>query len=90
MAKPPFVMSKYMSKEELYKDKADYYQTRCRKVEVLLKQLRDQCIDIYNDYEEDEVRIWAPKSVQIAWETGRDFLAEQIEADRERVMDIIL
>lgn len=43
-----------------------------------------RCIDIYNDYEEDEVRRWAPRSVQLAWETGRDFLVEQIKVNRER------
>ena len=42
MSKPPFVMSKYMSELDLYKDKSKYYQ---EKSELLEKGLcaQDDC-----------------------------------------------
>jgi len=52
MANPPFVMSKYLSKEDLYKDKAEYYRLRCAKAEQLLQQLRDRCFDEMADPED--------------------------------------
>lgn len=52
MAKPPFVMSKYVTKEDLFRDKADYYQKRCREAEVLLERLRDRCMDELADPED--------------------------------------
>lgn len=45
MSKPPFVMSKYLSKEDLYKDKADYYQERCKNAEIVLEKLLDLGLD---------------------------------------------
>lgn len=49
-----------------------------------------RCIDIYNDYEADEVKRWAPKSVQLAWETGRDFMDAERKKDHERIKDFTL
>ena len=34
MNKPPFVMSKYINKETLYKEKAEYYLDRCGQLEA--------------------------------------------------------
>jgi len=45
-------MSKYLNKEDLYKDKADYYQERCRNAEILLERLRDRCMDDMADPED--------------------------------------
>ena len=36
---PLFTMSKYLSSEQLYKDKSEYYQTRCEKLEDILEEL---------------------------------------------------
>ena len=71
MAKPPFVMSKYMAKEDLYKDKADYYQTRCRKAEVLLEQLRDRCIDELADPEDISEVVGATDHIKAAFDDDR-------------------
>lgn len=42
------------------------------------------CIDIANDYTEDEVKRFAPMSVQMAWKTGNDYLDHKVREDRKR------
>lgn len=43
------------------------------------------CIDIANDFTEEEVKKFMPKSVQIAWEIGNDFLEHDIKETRKRL-----
>jgi hypothetical protein len=71
MAKPPFVMSKYLTKEALYKDKADYYQERCNNAEVLLEQLRDRCMDELADPEDVSEVIGATDHIRAAFDDDR-------------------
>lgn len=71
MAKPPFVMSKYLNKESLYKDKADYYQKRCREAETLLEQLRDRCMDELADPEDVSEIAEATDYIRTAFDDDR-------------------
>jgi len=52
MANPPFTMSKYIKAEDLYKDKAEYYQERCRNAEIALKELLNLAVDELSDPED--------------------------------------
>lgn len=49
-----------------------------------------QCIDIFKDYEEDEVKKFAPKSVQLAWEIGRDYFEYERKKDAESLKNFRL
>ena len=71
MAKPPFVMSKYLSKEDLYKDKAEYYRMRCSRAEQLLEQLRDRCVDEIADPEDVSEIAGATQHIKEAFDDDR-------------------
>jgi predicted transcriptional regulator len=71
MAKPPFVMSKYLTKESLYKEKAEYYQERCRNAEALLEQLMDRCKDEIADPEDISEIGAATSHIQAAFDDDR-------------------
>ena len=45
------------------------------------------CMDIALDYDEAEVKKWAPTSVQKAWEVGRDVLDHELKKQREKIKD---
>ena len=47
MSKPPFVMSKYMNKEDLYREKAEYYLDRSEQLEVTVLELIQVLYDNY-------------------------------------------
>ena len=49
---PPFVMSKYATELDLYKDKARYYQKRCESLEKSVIELLG-AVDDYVKYEHD-------------------------------------
>ena len=57
MAEPPFVMSKYLTKEALYKEKAKYYQNKLINNPVLtfeqFKELQEE--NLYCEYREDRI-----------------------------------
>lgn len=44
-----------------------------------------QCVDIYRDFEKDEVSKWLPPSVQRAWWIGHDYVEELRVKERERL-----
>jgi len=50
----------------------------------------NQCIDIANDYTEDEIKKFFPPSVQKAWEIGNSFLNHQLKEDRKKRKNLVL
>jgi hypothetical protein len=50
----------------------------------------NQCIDIANDYSEEEIRKFFPPSVQKAWEIGNNFLNHQLKEDRKKRKKLVL
>lgn len=48
------------------------------------------CIEIYRDYEQEEVLRWAPECVQVAWEVGKAHLEDQRRSNRDKLKDFVL
>lgn len=71
MAKPPFVMSKYLNKESLYRDKADYYQKRCYEAEALLEQLLNRCMTELADPKDVSEITGASNHIKAAFDDDR-------------------
>lgn len=58
--------------------------------EEQMKKALSACCDIANDYEEDEVIKFTPKSVQIAWEIGNEYLEFLLKESRKTREDFTL
>jgi len=48
------------------------------------------CMDIYNDYDQEEVNKYAPPSVQEAWSVGRAIAEKEKAATKEKIKDFEL
>ena len=48
------------------------------------------CIDIANDYSEDEVRKFTPPSVQRAWQIGSEYLDHAVKEQRNKLNDFTI
>lgn len=48
------------------------------------------CVDIYNDYDQDEVNKYAPPSLQKAWDVGRVIVNKEKTKNREKLKDLEL
>lgn len=59
-------------------------------IEQIRNQALNQCIDIANDYTEDEIKKFFPPSVQRAWEIGNTFLLHEIKELKKRRKGLVL
>lgn len=48
------------------------------------------CIDISHDYTEEEVKKFAPHSVQVAWEIGNEYLKHMLKLQRKKIKGMTL
>lgn len=59
-------------------------------IEKLRNQALNQCIDIANDYTEEEVKKYAPPSVQRAWGIGNEYLTHALKEQRKKAKGLVL
>lgn len=58
--------------------------------EEQMEKALSACCDIANNYEEDEVIKFFPKSVQIAWKIGNEYLDHLLKESRKNRKDFTL
>lgn len=49
-----------------------------------------QCIDIANDYTEEEIKKFFPPSIQKAWEVGNTYLSHELKEAKKRRKGLVL
>jgi hypothetical protein len=59
-------------------------------IEQMRNQALNQCIEIANDFTEEEVKKWCPPSVQRAWEIGNTFLTHEVKEAKNRRKGFVL
>lgn len=59
-------------------------------IEQLRTQALNQCIDIANEYSEQEIKKFFPREIQIAWEIGNTYLSHALKEAKKKRKGLVL